>query len=76
MTLHKGLDDLPHVTIPEDYAFWVGPYLAECYEQHSVYAPATVRAHNAQVNVPFALQNSFGGTNPRIVYQLGGGSDV
>ena len=34
MTPYKGLDDLPHITIPEDYAFRVGPYLAECYRRH------------------------------------------
>lgn len=30
----KGLADLPHVPIPDDYAFRVGPYLAECYARH------------------------------------------
>ena len=30
----KGLDDLPHVTIPDDYPFRVGPFLAQCYAQH------------------------------------------
>ena len=30
----KGFDKLPHVTIPDDYPFRVGPFLAECYEKH------------------------------------------
>ena len=30
----KGVNDLPHVTIPEDYFARVGPFLAECYEAH------------------------------------------
>lgn len=29
---NKRIDDLPHVTIPDDYP--VGPFLAECYEKH------------------------------------------
>lgn len=33
-TSTKDLADLPHVTIPEDYASRVGPFLAECYAQH------------------------------------------
>lgn len=33
-TSSKGLAELPHITIPEDYAFRVGAYLAECYERH------------------------------------------
>ncbi len=30
----KGFDRLPHVTVPDDYPFRVGSFLADCYEQH------------------------------------------
>ena len=34
VTPDRGVNDLPHVTIPDDYPFRVGPFLAECYEKH------------------------------------------
>lgn len=34
MSVSKGVDDLPHVTLPPDYPLRVGPFLAACSEQH------------------------------------------